>query len=61
MNEEILKGNWNEIKGKLKQKWADLTDDELLKIEGNSDELYGILQKRYGYAKDEADKILRDL
>lgn len=61
MNKEIFKGQWNEIKGKLKQKWADLTDDDLKKIEGKHDEIYGIMQKRYGQSKDEVNKSLEDL
>jgi uncharacterized protein YjbJ (UPF0337 family) len=48
-----LKGNWNEVKGKLKQKYADLTDDDLTYIEGKDDELLGRLQKRLGRSKDE--------
>lgn len=61
MNSSIFKGTWNEIKGKIKQQWADLTDDELLRIEGNHDEIYGILEKRYGYAKEDAKKMIDDL
>jgi len=48
-----IKGNWNEIKGKLKQKYADLTDDDLKYAEGKSDELLGKLQKKTGKTKDE--------
>ena len=61
MNASIFKGTWMEVKGKIKQKWADITDDELLKIEGNHDEIYGILEKRYGYAKDKAKKFIDEL
>jgi uncharacterized protein YjbJ (UPF0337 family) len=53
MNELKLKGSWNEIKGKLKQKYAQLTDDDLTFIEGKEDELLGRLQKRLGKSKDE--------
>ena len=53
----ILKGNWNEVKGKLKQKYADLTDDDLLFVEGKEDELYGRLQKKLG----KTDREIRDL
>jgi uncharacterized protein YjbJ (UPF0337 family) len=56
MNEDILKGRWNEIKGKVKQQWSKLTDDEVGQIEGNYTELMGTLQKHYGYQKDEAQK-----
>jgi uncharacterized protein YjbJ (UPF0337 family) len=48
-----LKGHWNEIKGKLKQKYADLTDDDLQFAEGKEDELLGRLQKKLGRTKEE--------
>jgi uncharacterized protein YjbJ (UPF0337 family) len=48
-----LKGNWNEIKGKLKQKYAQLTDDDLTVAEGKEDELLGRLQQRLGKTKEE--------
>ena len=48
-----LRGNWNEVKGKLKQKYGDLTDDDLTYVEGNADELLGKLQKKTGKSKDE--------
>lgn len=53
MNKLSLKGNWNEVKGKLKQKYANLTDDDLLFTEGKEEELFGRLQKRLGKSKDE--------
>ncbi|AWO01411.1 general stress protein CsbD [Chitinophaga alhagiae] len=56
-----LKGAWNEIKGKLKQQYADLTDDDLLYTEGKEDELYGKLQKKLGKSKDEVKKLINDL
>lgn len=61
MNSEIFKGNWEQIKGKLKQKWGELTDDELLQIEGNSQRIFGILEERYGLAKDDAKKAIDSL
>jgi len=48
-----IKGNWNVIKGKLKQKYADLTDDDLKYVDGKGDELLGKLQKKTGKTKDE--------
>jgi uncharacterized protein YjbJ (UPF0337 family) len=54
MNEDILKGNWNQLKGNVKQWWGDLTDDDVQRIEGNRDELVGRLQERYGWTKEEA-------
>ena len=56
-----LKGNWNEIKGKLKQKYADLTDDDLTFAEGKDDELLGRLQKKLGRTKEEIRKEIADL
>jgi uncharacterized protein YjbJ (UPF0337 family) len=53
MNKLTMKGNWNEIKGKLKQKYANLTDDDLKFAEGKEDELYGRLQQRLGKSKEE--------
>jgi uncharacterized protein YjbJ (UPF0337 family) len=51
-----VKGSWNEIKGKLKQKYGELTDDDLIFAEGKEDELYGRLQKKLGKTKDELRK-----
>jgi len=56
MNEDILKGKWKEIKGEVKQKWGKLTDDDLAQVEGKEEQLVGLLQKRYGYAKEKADE-----
>ncbi|KTC97539.1 CsbD family protein [Legionella erythra] len=58
MNKEIFEGNWEEMKGKIKQQWGRLTDDDLLEIEGDNQEIYGKLTKHYGYTKDEIDKQL---
>ena len=55
MNADILKGKWLQLRGDLKQAWGDLTDDELLQIEGNSDKLIGKLQEKYGYSRDRAE------
>ena len=60
-NIEELKGNWNETKGKLKQKFAMLTDNDLLLVEGKQDELLGRIQKKLGKTKDEVNKIIASL
>lgn len=60
MNKDIVKGHWHEIKGRLKAKWGELTDDEIDEMEGSREELDGILQKRYGYAKDRTKKEIDD-
>ena len=52
-NSKEIKGNWNELKGKLKQKFADLTDDDLLFEEGKEDEMWGKLEQKLGKAKKE--------
>jgi uncharacterized protein YjbJ (UPF0337 family) len=56
MNNLELKGNWNEVKGKLKQKYGQLTDDDLNLAEGKEDELMGRIQKKLGKTKDEIKK-----
>ena len=60
MNDKI-KGNWNELKGKLKQEYANLTDNDLLYVEGKEDELHGRLQKGLGKTKDEVNAIIERL
>lgn len=61
MNSTEIKGNWNELKGKLKQKYADLTDDDLLYAEGKEDEMLGRLEQKLGKSKDEVKKMIADL
>ena len=56
-----LKGNWNEIKGKLKQKYGQLTDQDLTFAEGKEDELLGRLQKRLGRAKEEVRAEIEEM
>jgi uncharacterized protein YjbJ (UPF0337 family) len=58
MNELTIKGNWNQIKGRIKQKYAELTDDDLVYIEGKEDELIGRLQEKTGRTKEE---IIREI
>ncbi len=58
MNWDVLKGNWKQFTGKVKQKWGKLTDDDLTAIGGKRDELVGRLQERYGYEKDQAEREL---
>lgn len=56
-----LKGNWNEFKGKLKQKYATLTDNDLMLEEGKEDEIIGKLQTKLGKTKEEINKIISEL
>lgn len=61
MDKLRVKGNWNEVKGKMKQKYADLTDDDLTYAEGKEDELLGRLQKKTGRSKDELKREIEEL
>jgi uncharacterized protein YjbJ (UPF0337 family) len=56
MNESTMKGKWNELKGKVKEQWGDLTNDDLDRIEGQRDQLVGTIQQRYGKARDEVER-----
>jgi uncharacterized protein YjbJ (UPF0337 family) len=58
MNWEQIEGNWAAFKGKVKEQWGQLTDDELNEIAGKRDALLGRLQAKYGYAKERAEKEL---
>jgi uncharacterized protein YjbJ (UPF0337 family) len=58
MNELKFKGSWNEVKGKLKQKYGELTDDDLQYTEGKEDQLIGRMQKKLGKSKDEIRRII---
>ena len=60
MNEDKIKGQWKQLAGKLKAKWGQLTDDDLQVAEGNSEYLVGKLQERYGIARDEAQRQVRE-
>ena len=61
MNNLKMKGTWNEVKGKLKQKYGELTDNDLAFAEGKEDELLGRLQKRLGKTKDEIRQEIADI
>jgi len=54
MNQDILAGKWQQVRGKVKEQWGKLTDDDLDVIDGKQEQLEGRLQQRYGYAKDQA-------
>ena len=61
MDKQEMKGHWNEMKGKLKQKYGQLTDDDLAYEEGREDEMYGRLQQKLGKTKDEIKKEVRNM
>jgi uncharacterized protein YjbJ (UPF0337 family) len=56
MNRDLLAGSWRDLRGQVKAKWGKLTDDDMAKIEGRLDQLVGAVQKRYGYAREEAER-----
>jgi len=60
MNEDTIKGNWKQFKGKVKEQWGKLTDDDLDVIAGKRDQLVGKIQERHGIARDDAEKQVSD-
>ena len=55
MTFDVLKGQWKQIRGEIKERWGELTDDEVDQIEGRRDRLVGKLQEKYGYTRQEAE------
>jgi uncharacterized protein YjbJ (UPF0337 family) len=60
MNNDRMAGNWKQVKGKIKEQWGKLTDDEIDQLEGRSEQLAGRLQERYGIARDEAERQAKE-
>jgi uncharacterized protein YjbJ (UPF0337 family) len=60
MNEDTVKGQWKQLKGEIKRKWGQVTDNDLLEAEGNVDKLVGTIQERSGQKRDEIHKWLKD-
>jgi uncharacterized protein YjbJ (UPF0337 family) len=60
MNEDRVEGNWKQFKGKVKEQWGRLTDDDLDVIAGQRDQLSGKIQERHGVARDEAERQIKD-
>lgn len=60
MNWDIAQGNWKILKGKAKEQWGKLTDDDLEKIEGHRDQLLGQIQKTYGVTREEAESQIKE-
>ncbi|HTY68459.1 MAG TPA: CsbD family protein [Alphaproteobacteria bacterium] len=60
MNWDQIAGNWKQLKGRAKEQWARLTDDDLTLINGKRDQLVGRVQERYGVAKEEAERQVKD-
>ena len=60
MNWDRIEGNWKQFKGKAREQWGDLTDDDLDKVGGRREQLEGLIQERYGKSKDEASRDVDD-
>lgn len=60
MNWDVIEGKWKEMKGAVREKWGDLTEDELEQIAGKKDKLAGVLQQKYGKTKEVIDKEIDD-
>jgi len=56
MNVDVIQGKWRQIRGKVRERWGKITDDDLDRIEGRADQLVGLLQEKYGYARERAQK-----
>lgn len=61
MNEQVLRGHWNELKGEIQQRWGQLTSDELGQFEGDANELVGLIQQRTGETRETIESFLEDL
>ena len=59
MNSDTFAGNWKQMKGKVKEQWGKLTDDDVTVIEGKRDQLVGRVQERYGLAKEKAEEQVK--
>ena len=60
MNADVIKGKWHQLKGEAKSRWGKLTDDDLDRIAGDSEKLIGRVQERYGYARYDAEREVKD-
>jgi uncharacterized protein YjbJ (UPF0337 family) len=60
MNKDVFEGNWKQLRGKIKESWGWLTDDDLDKIGGQYEQLSGRIQEHYGWGKEEAERELDD-
>ena len=60
MNKDVLEGKWKEMRGQVKENWADLTEDDLKEVEGNFDKLVGKIQEKYGKTKEQVKEEIDD-
>jgi len=56
MNWDQIEGNWKQFRGKVQEKWGDITDDDLDRVKGKRDQLIGVVQEKYGHAKADAER-----
>ena len=61
VNKDIFQGKWRQLKGQIKAKWGKLTNDDLSVVEGNHEQLFAIMQQRYGLQREEVERQLKDL
>ncbi len=60
MNKDILEGKWEQLKGAVREKWGDLTDDDLMQIDGSREKLLGKIQEAYGRSRDAAEREVKE-
>ena len=60
MNKDVFEGKWKQVRGEAKVWWGKLTDDDLERMDGKADQLIGVLQQKYGYTKEQAEKELNE-
>jgi uncharacterized protein YjbJ (UPF0337 family) len=60
MNKDILQGKWHQLKGDVKTRWGKLTDDDIDQVSGSAEKLVGVIQERYGYARDQAEREVHE-
>ncbi|NYT83072.1 CsbD family protein [Alcaligenaceae bacterium] len=60
MNKDTIEGQWKQLSGKAKAVWGDITDDELTRINGNAQQLAGLVQERYGRTREEAEREVKE-
>lgn len=60
MNQDVFQGKWKQMRGAVKKAWGNLTDDDLDRVNGETDQLVGMLQERYGYTKEKAEGEVAD-
>jgi len=60
MNKDILKGKWNQLKGDIRGWWTDLTDDDVQRIQGDTEKFIRVLQEKYGYGREKAEQELNE-